>query len=45
MPRYRPGEVAKRLGVSPSTVRAWSEAYKDALSPGARPTRNEAGNA
>jgi len=34
-PRYRPGQIAQRLGVSPATLRRWSAQFAAYLSPDA----------
>lgn len=43
MSRYRPADVAKRLGVSTSTLRLWSKEFAAHLSPGAQSTASEQG--
>ncbi len=42
---FRPKDVAERLGVSPATLRRWSDAFADSLSDAAGRTLTDNGNA
>jgi DNA-binding transcriptional MerR regulator len=42
---YRPGEIQKRLDISASTLRMWSNTFSDYLSPAAQASTTENGGA
>lgn len=42
---YRPGDVAKRLGIAPVTLRVWSNEFAGFLSEGAQRSVNDDGKA